>query len=119
MLKCVKENVKNIHNSVQLTHFSILLRVSYIPFDTLYEHLYFVHFRQLSDVNKDGALSLEEFNTAMHLVVCRINGVELPEQLPPSLMPYVAFTNPGRVQKGYLMHRTHSYKLFISHNVED
>lgn len=43
--------------------------------------------RQLADVTKDGALSLEEFNTAMHLVVLRRNNIELPDTLPPSLVP--------------------------------
>lgn len=42
---------------------------------------------QLSDVTKDGALSLAEFNTAMHLVVLRRNHIELPDVLPPQLLP--------------------------------
>ncbi|KAG5894288.1 hypothetical protein JTB14_007433 [Gonioctena quinquepunctata] len=41
---------------------------------------------QLSDVTKDGALSLQEFNTAMHLVVLRRNHIELPDVLPSTLM---------------------------------
>lgn len=45
---------------------------------------------QLSDVDKDGALSLEEFCTAMHLVVLRRNNIDLPETLPPSLVPTVS-----------------------------
>ena len=45
------------------------------------------HCRQLADVTKDGALSLEEFNTAMHLVVLRRNNIDLPDTLPPSLVP--------------------------------
>ncbi|KAL3225988.1 hypothetical protein MRX96_049066 [Rhipicephalus microplus] len=44
---------------------------------------------QLSDVDKDGALSIEEFCTAMHLVVLRRNNIELPETLPPCLIPKV------------------------------
>ncbi|ELU03292.1 hypothetical protein CAPTEDRAFT_136435, partial [Capitella teleta] len=51
---------------------------------------------QLSDVNRDGALSLEEFCTAMHLVVLRRNDIDLPDTLPPSLMPYLPLTNPGQ-----------------------
>ncbi|KAJ8946784.1 hypothetical protein NQ314_008767 [Rhamnusium bicolor] len=42
---------------------------------------------QLADVTKDGALSLQEFNTAMHLVVLRRNHIELPDVLPPTLLP--------------------------------
>lgn len=42
---------------------------------------------QLADVTKDGALSLDEFNTAMHLVVLRKNNIDLPETLPPCLVP--------------------------------
>lgn len=44
-------------------------------------------FRQLSDVTKDGALSLAEFKLAMHLVVLRRNNITLPKKLPPSLVP--------------------------------
>lgn len=47
----------------------------------------------LADINKDGALSLEEFCIAMHLVVLRRHEVELPDRLPLSLMPYTAFTD--------------------------
>lgn len=43
--------------------------------------------RQLSDVTKDGALSLEEFNVAMHLVVLRRNNIALPDTLPSTLIP--------------------------------
>ncbi|XP_070191110.1 ralBP1-associated Eps domain-containing protein 1-like isoform X6 [Littorina saxatilis] len=43
---------------------------------------------QLSDLNRDGALSVEEFCIAMHLVVLRRNEIELPDILPVSLMPY-------------------------------
>ncbi|RZC27684.1 ralBP1-associated Eps domain-containing protein 1 [Asbolus verrucosus] len=42
---------------------------------------------QLADVTKDGSLSLQEFNTAMHLVVLRRNHIELPDSLPPTLVP--------------------------------
>ena len=38
-------------------------------------------------MTKDGALSLDEFNTAMHLVVLRKNNIDLPETLPPCLVP--------------------------------
>ena len=42
---------------------------------------------QLSDVSKDGCLSLDEFLTAMHLVVLRRNDIALPEILPNCLRP--------------------------------
>ena len=42
---------------------------------------------QLSDVSKDGCLSLDEFLTAMHLVVLRRNEIALPESLPNCLRP--------------------------------
>ncbi len=45
---------------------------------------------QLSDVDKDGALTLDEFCAAMHLVVLRRNNVELPNKLPLSLMPSIS-----------------------------
>ncbi|XP_033231061.1 ralBP1-associated Eps domain-containing protein 1 isoform X2 [Belonocnema kinseyi] len=40
---------------------------------------------QLADVTRDGALSLQEFYVAMHLVVLRRNHVPLPDVLPTSL----------------------------------
>ena len=43
----------------------------------------------VSDVNKDGTLSLAEFCTAMHLVVARKHKVDLPEQLPACLIPVI------------------------------
>ena len=46
-------------------------------------------------MDRDGALSLEEFCTAMHLVVLRRNDIELPEHLPPVLMPYSLVTKTG------------------------
>ncbi|GFR19892.1 ralBP1-associated Eps domain-containing protein 1 [Trichonephila clavata] len=48
---------------------------------------------QLSDVDKDGALTIDEFCTAMHLVVLRRNNIELPDALPPSLIPKIFHKN--------------------------
>lgn len=42
---------------------------------------------QLADIDRDGQLALDEFCTAMHLVVLRRNGIHLPAQLPPQLLP--------------------------------
>jgi hypothetical protein len=43
--------------------------------------------RDLSDIDKDGSLDLEEFCIAMHLTFNCINGNEAPISLPPSLIP--------------------------------
>lgn len=42
--------------------------------------------RQLSDLDKDGALSLDEFRIAMHLVVLIKHGYDLPAVLPATML---------------------------------
>ncbi|XP_037293031.1 ralBP1-associated Eps domain-containing protein 1 [Manduca sexta] len=44
---------------------------------------------QLSDITKDGMLTLEEFSIAMHLIVLRRNNIPVPDTLPPPLVPKV------------------------------
>lgn len=44
-------------------------------------------FRELSDVDCDGALTLAEFCAAFHLIVARKNGYPLPDKLPETLLP--------------------------------
>ncbi|XP_066912106.1 intersectin-1-like isoform X2 [Clytia hemisphaerica] len=39
----------------------------------------------LSDLDRDGRMTLQEFMIAMHLLSCKIKGVEIPRSLPPSL----------------------------------
>lgn len=43
----------------------------------------------LSDINKDGMLTLEEFSIAMHLIVLRRNNIPVPDILPACLVPKV------------------------------
>nr|CAB3265521.1 ralBP1-associated Eps domain-containing protein 1-like [Phallusia mammillata] len=45
------------------------------------------HIWELSDMDQDGHLTLDEFCTAFHLVVARKNGYDLPSQLPQALVP--------------------------------
>ncbi len=78
----------------------------------------FVFQRQLSDVNRDGALSLEEFCTAMHLVVLRRNEIELPDHLPPVLMPYMQLSgelDPKKTGIAYAVVCLHFLKPPNSH----
>lgn len=43
--------------------------------------------RDLVDINSNGQLTRDAFAVAMHLIQKRIGGQELPEILPPSLIP--------------------------------
>jgi len=42
---------------------------------------------KLSDVDKDGMLDSEEFALAMHLMNVKLEGHDLPTELPPHLIP--------------------------------
>lgn len=39
----------------------------------------------LADLDRDGRMTLQEFMIAMHLLSCKIKGIEVPRVLPPSL----------------------------------
>ena len=49
--------------------------------------MFFFLFRDLSDVDKDGQLSMEEFAIGMHLVESAKSGKPLPPVLPANLLP--------------------------------
>ena len=42
---------------------------------------------RLSDVDADGALDSDEFALAMHLIHIKLEGYDLPEDLPEHLIP--------------------------------
>lgn len=42
---------------------------------------------KLADIDKDGFLDDEEFALAMHLIQVKIDGHDLPPELPPHLVP--------------------------------
>lgn len=42
---------------------------------------------KLSDIDQDGYLDSDEFAVAMHLISKKLEGHELPSELPPSLLP--------------------------------
>lgn len=52
------------------------------------------HIWDLSDVDCDGALTLEEFFAAFHLIVARKNGYDLPDTLPKTLLSEILKPTP-------------------------
>lgn len=42
---------------------------------------------KLSDINKDGLLDSDEFALAMHLINIKLEGYDLPAELPEHLIP--------------------------------
>lgn len=42
---------------------------------------------KLSDIDKDGCLDKDEFALCSYLIEIHLNGTELPDTLPPGLVP--------------------------------
>jgi hypothetical protein len=55
---------------------------------------------RLSDVDKDGALDADEFALAMHLIKVKLEGHDLPDELPEHLIPPTKVTSPYRERNG-------------------
>lgn len=68
----------------------VFFEKSRIPVDELR------HIWQLCDVTRDGALSLNEFIAAMHLVVLRRNNIPIPAMLPPNLAEKLQLVAPSK-----------------------
>lgn len=71
----------------------------------------------LSDITKDGALCIEEFITAMHLVVLRRKDIPVPDVLPQCLIPKVQKTpvhSPEQVVTSNLVDLGSSTNINIS-----
>lgn len=74
-------------------------------------------FRELSDADCDGALTLPEFCAAFHLIVARKNGYPLPDTLPPTLQPEYLQTGKASLSILTLRHfpfRPYKKFLFLS-----
>lgn len=66
---------------------NVMIWICNLRHDSFYVFVFSYFFRELSDVDRDGALTFSEFCTAFHLIVARKNGYPLPESLPPTLRP--------------------------------
>ena len=60
-----------------------------LPYQFIGEYLKYSHFidRDLSDLNNDGNLDLDEFVIAMHLIDLAKSGQSIPATLPPEIIP--------------------------------
>lgn len=84
--------------SIKIYIFRSYFEKSRIPVDELR------HIWQLCDVTRDGALSLEEFIAAMHLVVLRRNNIPIPVVLPTCLAQMLAPKPKTEAPEGDLLH---------------
>ncbi|KAI9138561.1 hypothetical protein BKA69DRAFT_1040851 [Paraphysoderma sedebokerense] len=46
-----------------------------------------MHIWNLADIHGNGKLNADEFAVAMHLIYQKLNGIDLPQNLPPELVP--------------------------------
>ncbi|XP_042314966.1 ralBP1-associated Eps domain-containing protein 2 isoform X2 [Sceloporus undulatus] len=76
------------------------------------------HIWELSDVDRDGALTLAEFCAAFHLIVARKNGYLLPDTLPETLLP--DYLQPASLKsKSDHVLNSYSESLSISQQTRD
>lgn len=52
-------------------------------------HKTLAHIWNLSDVDADGKMDINEFSIALHLIALKMKGVELPQVLPQSLKVFI------------------------------
>lgn len=71
-------------------------------------------FRALADTDADGKMNLIEFSIACKLISCKLRNVEVPKQLPPTLIASLQHIGtPIRTPTG-AMSPTESYKQFLT-----
>lgn len=90
----------------------------FIPSKSMYCSLLFEYFpilnRALADTDADGKMNLIEFSIACKLISCKLRNVEVPKQLPPTLIASLQHVGtPIRTPTGSLS-PVEGYKSFIT-----